>query len=1380
MMKKFKKRVKYQDGGLLDGETSTDALLTNGTGDPKPAAKKTVTNPPTTTTPPSPTGPLSPQQLKSRYKDNPYLVGGGNNRYFWATQTNREFPLTGGNVGEAVKNAATLNKLDPAILYASAMEEGMSGAIDTKNWENASEAYVDWANANPKLGEKFQVDGFYNYGLDQFPGQVKTLQQKGYLPKDFQNNYTTFAATNEKKEKITTAAFDTDANALIAKSAMLRLSQDQLDNYIKKTGTNLTDKQREFFILANYNGGEGNMQKMLESYKQKGYLKDDKFLESTFKPESYGSIYNNVMARIQSANMLRSEGIFAYGGKIPQRPKGVPKYENGTPDPIDPITGLPVFTPTGNQTNTNTWGNLSTGVPSNPNALQAFRTDNQGTPTQNNGNVVPLSQFYNTVDIGGGNQGLQSSGQYVNAQGETTTPQDQQQIADQISNQNRQAAMDRERQMGDIEMVSSASIAAINSFLQRNNQGQQNRTNRRDVLMREIIGQEMNPYVSGTGSQAIMKNGGKIHIKKENRGKFTAAAKRAGMGVQAYANKIMANPDNYSSTLVKRANFARNAAKWHEFGGKIDDDTILGEDVGIQTLDGGHAKVISTSDHSNPMVEFSGREHSQGGIGLQYGGNIAEVEDKEVAWVDDQGSLNIFGKLKLPGSNMTFRKAAEDIAAQEAKIDGKKSKYLNIMNNSDKADPYQETAINTSKVMFKSLDKQSKQIAEKKEALASYQNLILGMVNQGQMERGGKLYPNGGKVLEKTGERDPLMARRLAALGELPNPDYNNLDPQNFNTGDFQFSSQLINRGYQPNQTVQNPQNFNTGDFQFSSQLTNNGYTPSIPQSPMNFNTGDFEFTGGVTMINNSNPGISTRTTRTKSGDFESNNSISTMSADEFRRRRVAEALSQGVMFKNGGVMKYEIGGELTPEQLKKLQESIGQFESSGNYKARGQAVTKGQYKGQRALGKYQVMPGNLANWSKEALGKEISEEEFLNNPNLQDQIVGYQLNRINKQYPNAADIASVWFSGRPAAGNTSRDVTGTSVPTYISAVMRNYGGMDQPVADQSVAKSNTSPNKVTTDGIMNFKPVYGQVPGNGAGAVKMTPYGAAAKDPTPLSDKANVSSGSKQRGYQSPLAFEQIAPELLSIATNQRETPQALSYQPDLLQTFDISYQLGRNENQSTFNQASALAQQSGNIDALYQLAAQKYKADQAYNMQEIQGNAQNRLQTYAQNVNTMNDAQMKNLAFIADQTLKQAQSNFNTQQQDMAAIRSISGKVQQNRLENTTYNAYANLFKHYGFDKRGNVVFEPDKVTQRFSPGEAQAFGMMAAQQGANAILNGDFSRQFTKVKNADGSQTTTETLGTNKKIQEEYKSLKAQGFDDMIIGNMLKAKYPETISQ
>lgn len=58
-----------------------------------------------------------------------------------------------------------------------------------------------------------------------------------------------------------------------------------------------------------------------------------------------------------------------------------------------------------------------------------------------------------------------------------------------------------------------------------------------------------------------MANKSGIHIKKENRGKFTASAKKAGKSVQAHARSVLANP-KATATQKKRANFARNSAKW--------------------------------------------------------------------------------------------------------------------------------------------------------------------------------------------------------------------------------------------------------------------------------------------------------------------------------------------------------------------------------------------------------------------------------------------------------------------------------------------------------------------------------------------------------------------------------------------------------------------------------------------------------------------------------------------------------------------------------------------------------------------------------------------------------------------------------------------------
>ena len=44
-------------------------------------------------------------------------------------------------------------------------------------------------------------------------------------------------------------------------------------------------------------------------------------------------------------------------------------------------------------------------------------------------------------------------------------------------------------------------------------------------------------------------------------GAFTAQAKRAGMTVKQFTKAVLANPKKYSTTTVRRANFAKNFGK---------------------------------------------------------------------------------------------------------------------------------------------------------------------------------------------------------------------------------------------------------------------------------------------------------------------------------------------------------------------------------------------------------------------------------------------------------------------------------------------------------------------------------------------------------------------------------------------------------------------------------------------------------------------------------------------------------------------------------------------------------------------------------------------------------------------------------------------------
>jgi hypothetical protein len=53
-----------------------------------------------------------------------------------------------------------------------------------------------------------------------------------------------------------------------------------------------------------------------------------------------------------------------------------------------------------------------------------------------------------------------------------------------------------------------------------------------------------------------------IHIKPSHEGIFTEKAQAAGMGVQEFADKVLAPGSHADAATKKEANFAHNAAQW--------------------------------------------------------------------------------------------------------------------------------------------------------------------------------------------------------------------------------------------------------------------------------------------------------------------------------------------------------------------------------------------------------------------------------------------------------------------------------------------------------------------------------------------------------------------------------------------------------------------------------------------------------------------------------------------------------------------------------------------------------------------------------------------------------------------------------------------------
>ena len=153
-------------------------------------------------------------------------------------------------------------------------------------------------------------------------------------------------------------------------------------------------------------------------------------------------------------------------------------------------------------------------------------------------------------------------------------------------------------------------------------------------------------YNVGALGGPLFKEGG-IMIKKENRGKFTESANRANMGVQEYARHILANKEDYSPTLIKRANFARNAAKWNAFGGDL--NTYGG------TYNGGLEYINNGSTHENNIL---------GGVpmGSDRDGIPNLVEEGETIWNDYVFS----NRLKVPETLTDKYKLNKDITFAEA------------------------------------------------------------------------------------------------------------------------------------------------------------------------------------------------------------------------------------------------------------------------------------------------------------------------------------------------------------------------------------------------------------------------------------------------------------------------------------------------------------------------------------------------------------------------------------------------------------------------------------------------------------------------------------------------------------------------------------------
>jgi hypothetical protein len=225
-----------------------------------------------------------------------------------------------------------------------------------------------------------------------------------------------------------------------------------------------------------------------------------------------------------------------------------------------------------------------------------------------------------------------------------------------------------------------------------------------------------------------------------------------------------------------------------------------------------------------------------------------------------------------------------------------------------------------------------------------------------------------------------------------------------------------------------------------------------------------------------------------------------------------------------------------------------------------------------------------------------------------------------------------------------------------------------------------------------------------------------------------------------------QLAPEMLASAMNQQEPVRAQLYNPMLTQATSISLQDQLNEVTAQTRDAMRMAQ--GDPSALSMIASQAQQAKSKILGEQFRMNQAEKQRVNDQNINTLNDAQMKNLGILDQQYVRQATGTSKTKEQSIAIAKSIADKIAQNKLENKQVTVMENMYPAFNFTQDGVAYKNPMYMASLNPYGSGSGTGYGNGQMPAGMIPDYD----------------TDETTGKAKivgwKLPKETKSTKRNG--------------------
>ncbi len=764
-------------------------------------------------------------------------------------------------------------------------------------------------------------------------------------------------------------------------------------------------------------------------------------------------------------------------------------------------------------------------------------------------------------------------------------------------------------------------------------------TQRRYVRPEDIqnTGEEFFP-IYGVGSNPIDSAENGIHIKPENKGKFTAYKKRTGKTT----SEALHSPDPH---VRQMANFARNAKKWNHSGKAQTGATTAGASGGGQgasnpiygQISGAASGMISGAYNNNAGAQFGGVAGDV--VGKIPGiGPIVKLIAKPI--LTALGGALDPNPRKIRKFNRQTNRNMVGIAGN-ALGQGMQQQYTSYMENGGELSSYRAGGTMAN---YEPPSERAMETAAMGGELQLYDGGLKTISENPYLPNGGETVMLQGPSHEDGGMPLSYSNKMVEAEGGEP---ITQLEDANGERNAVIFGNLKINKEHAAM----------LGDDNAKNKKFKN-YIKDLSEKESKSNR-----VNEKAMIELGGLDVITSFDKLKESSLKANVLGSNMTLKSIADKKEKAAHLQDAI--NTSAEEFGLDADaLAQGTFKKGKKNLGAKYGANLFKAQEGYQIKGNLEGSIDYNDPEVAGGQFAGENYDKVWG-VKRDAAFNNPEVTKQIISALENYTGQ---DANDVKAALAKQPTMSGKIQR--------AYELASDRKVGPYHN-ILDNFIDKYTPKPTPPATNII------------TGTPTEKTRPeFVPVEEDNTsPYINMFNEILPYFRTRDTEELDHRQLTGEMFALSSNQLEPVSAQGYRPQLDVPYDISLQEMRNENQADYRAAQRMAGYNPAMQAA--LNAQKYAANQKIGAEEFRLNQAKKDQVYSQNRATMNDAQMKNLGIFDQQYVRQATAKSNTKAITQAALSSIADKYAKNRLENRTLQTYENLY-NYRYDKNYRTINE------------------------------------------------------------------------------------------